>query len=113
MPHKRNVRKIPEEISRRGRIHVAQDAGFVAAKGKKRTKSTPRKQSAKCSFNETCSRPGTFKPVKCGRGHKICDEHWWKNFALEGGKHPCPACTRNPSALKTLGARIEQAIDLD
>jgi hypothetical protein len=111
MPTKRAINRIPPQVSRRGRIHVGQDTGFRPSKGLKRTKSTP-KRFDKCSFNGSCQREGEFKPVKCGVNHKICSEHWWNNFALEGGSHPCPACKRNPSKLKSLGARIEDAIEL-
>jgi hypothetical protein len=53
-----------------------------------------------CMCGETGRRDNTLVPSACltkhgERAHRICQDCWWNEFAIEGASHQCPGCVKH------------------
>ena len=52
-----------------------------------------------CMCEKMVEKENTFVPREClnkyGKAaHRICNDCWWNEFALEGTSHSCPGCVK-------------------
>ena len=53
-----------------------------------------------CEKNFNRNGNGTLVPLTClrkygERAHRICQNCWWSEFAVENGSHECPGCKKH------------------
>ena len=59
----------------------------------------------------------SFAPRVCyqmhmNKAHRICNDCWWKTFAIEGADHSCPGCKKKLPLTTTNNYDSNDVIDL-